>query len=101
MATWASPAPSSRERLQLGLDVRRQRGAGNIQDHGVEAVVAVDGRQVDDALLAELIQRTLIGGIADAPSSVQLAAEVEHDLLVRRHAGGPPAIANRLRAFGL
>src|SRR5204863_3862940 len=92
---------SPREWLQLGLDVGGQCGAGNIQDHGVEAVVAVYGGQVDDALLAELLQRTLVGGVADALVGVQLAAEVEHDLLVRRHACGPPAVGDSLRNLRL
>jgi hypothetical protein len=54
----------SLERLQLGLRTGRQRITVEVQQHRDEMVIADGADEIDDATLAEFLDRGLEGGVA-------------------------------------
>src|SRR5262245_25719378 len=79
------PRGSPREGGESRRAALRQRRTRGIHHHGEQRVVALDADRVDDALLAELGDRALVGDVADALGAVQLRAEVVDDLFVLGH----------------
>src|SRR5438876_10640826 len=86
------PGKPLKPRRFAGLDRRARR----VEHHPNQRVVAHQADAVEEGALAELRDRTGIGGVADAVVLQQLRAEVIQRFLILRHAVRPATVADRL-----